>query len=415
MNDHSGGNDTPGRSPTTYESNLVRSDGGDRRRILFVITEDWYFLSHRLHLARSLKEQGWEVGVATAPGQKAAQVRDEGFDYFPVRLRRRSLNPWEAVSATFDIYRVFRKFRPDLTHLVALKPILYGSLAAKLARVPAVICAVAGMGYVFLSSSWKKKLLQTLVQQHYRRMIRGNPRLGVIVQNPDDRDLLLKRKMVRADQVSIIRGSGVDLMRFRPGVNVPGEPIIFTHSRMLWDKGIGELVSAAQLLKSRGVKCRVVLAGIPDSSNPASIPEATLRQWNTKGIVTWLGHRSDIPELLASSHVACLPSYREGAPLSLIEAAACGLALIASDVPGCREVVQHGVNGLLVPVRDPEKLADAIQELVEDRARRNRMGEASRRLAENQLSQETVLRQTQQVYEECGNKQYAKRLGRKAA
>jgi len=371
----------------------------EKPRVLFVVTEDWYFWSHRAHLARAVRDAGYQVGVATAPGTLSTRISEEGFTRLPFRLNRKSLNPLGALGSLAGLSRVFFRFRPHLVHLVALKPILLGSLAARLVRVPSVVCAVAGMGYVFVSNRRRSRLLRGGVEAFYRRFLRGRDNTHLIVQNPDDEEFLVGRSLVFAEQVSRICGSGVDTHRFSHKPEPPGSPVVLLHSRMLWDKGVGELVEAARILRQRGMDFHVVLVGEPDAANPAAIPRETLIAWNREGAVRWLGRREDIPELLTGAHIACLPSYREGAPLSLIEAASSGRPIVTTDVPGCREVVKHGVNGLLVPPRDPKVLATALRQLIESKPLRLRMGVESRKLAERCLSNEVVVQKTLDVYE----------------
>ncbi len=367
-------------------------------RLLYVITEDWYFWSHRLPLARAARAAGWEVIIATAPGNLQRHIEAEGFRSYPLRLRRKGRNPWGELLALLDLAALYRMARPDLVHHVAIKPVLYGSLAARLTGVPAIVNAVVGLGYVFLPGGWKQTALRTIVERIYWCCFLGE-RLTVIFQNPDDRTLFVRRGVVAAHKTVIIAGSGVDTQRFAPAPEPPGEPVILLASRLLWDKGIGELVDAMRLLKQRNIAGRLVLAGAPDPSNPASIPEAQVQQWQQEGILEWLGRRDDMPAVLAQAHIACLPSYREGLPLALIEAASCARALVATDVPGCREIVQHGWNGLLVPARERVALADALQTLLCDAHLRHMMGQRGRTLVLERFSKEIVIAQTFAVYQ----------------
>jgi glycosyltransferase involved in cell wall biosynthesis len=380
---------------------MIQTSQPDRpQHVLFVVTEDWYFCSHRLELAKGLRQRGMRVSVATAEGCMTERIRAAGFEHHPLRLDRQSRNPVSESVTCWDIYRACRRLKPDVVHLVGMKPILYGTAAARLARVPAVMCAVAGMGHVFLPGNWKKTVLRATVQQYYRVQIRGNRDVQVIVQNPDDRDLIVRLGMAHADQVTIIRGAGVDLTQFAPTAEPAGVPVVFTHSRMLWNKGLRELVEAADLLKQRQVACRFVFAGIPDPANPSSIPETTLREWHDRGSIQWLGRRDDIAQLLAKSHLACLPSHGgEGIPLSLIEAAASGKPIVTTDVPGCREVVRHGINGKVVPAKAVEPLANALQELLENGHLRRQMGFESRSIAESELSLQSVQQATWELYQ----------------
>lgn len=370
------------------------------RTILFVAADQAYFLSHRLHLALAAREAGYAVALAAPSGSARSAIEAAGVAVHPLRLRRGSLNPLREFLALADLVRIFRAVRPSLAHLVAVKPILYGVLAARVAGVPTVVCAPAGLGHLYLGQGRGTAYLRRAAEGVYRRLVRGRAGTRVIVQNPDDRDLFLDRGLARAEQVTEIPGSGVDLERFSP-VQEPlaaDPPTVLLHGRMLWDKGVGELVEAARLLRDQGRPVRVVLAGDPDRANPASIPRDRLLAWDREGLVRWIGRREDVPELLGQAHVACLPSYREGLPLSLLEAAASGRPVVATDVPGCREAVIHGRTGFLVPARDPGALADALGLLRDDLSLRRRMGAEGRRLAEERFGRRTIAAQTLAVY-----------------
>ena len=378
----------------------------DKPVLLYLVTEDWYFWSHRLPIARAARAAGWEVLVATRVAEHGERIRREGFRLVPIGLRRRSLAPWREVAAIAELARLYRRERPDLVHHVAMKPVLYGSLAAALAGVPAVVNALAGMGYVFTSSGVKARLLRPLIRTAFRWLL-DRPNSRLILQNPDDIAAMTGAAMtgatvagaaVAAERVALIRGSGVDIQIFRPREEPEGTPVAVMVSRMLWDKGVGELVEAARLLRRREVPLRVVLVGPPDPDNPASIPERQLRDWDAAGDVAWWGERSDIAEIWAKGQIAVLPSHREGLPKSLLEAAACGRPMVAADVSGCREIVKDGVTGLLVPPGDAEGLADALERLARDPDLRRRLGAAARDLVEREFSEEAVVAQTLALY-----------------
>jgi glycosyltransferase involved in cell wall biosynthesis len=311
-------------------------------------------------------------------------------------MRRRSLAPWREAAAIWELVQIYRRERPDLAHHVAMKPVLYGSLAAAIARVPAVVNALAGMGYVFTSLGLKARLLRPFIRVAFRWLL-DRPNSRLVLQNPDD-VAAMTGSMVAPERVALIRGSGVDTVAFAPTAEPEGMPVAAMVSRMLWDKGVADLVEAARLLRRRGVPLRVLLVGSPDPENPASIPERQLREWDASGDLEWWGERSDIAEIWAGSHIAVLPSRREGLPKSLLEAAACGRPLVATDVSGCREVVQEGTTGFLVPPGDPDRLADALERLAQNTELRRRMGAAARELVERELSQETVVEQTMALY-----------------
>ncbi len=372
----------------------------DKPVVLYLVTEDWYFWSHRLPIARAAQAAGWDIVIATRVNSHGDRIRREGFRLVPIRMRRRSLAPWREAAAIAELVRLYRRERPDLVHHIAMKPVLYGSLAAAIAGVPAVINALAGMGYVFTASGVKARTLRPLIRTALRWLLdRRNSRL--ILQNPDDVKAMTGG-MVTAGRVALIRGSGVDIKAFSPPAGTVSEPdgmpVAVMVSRMLWDKGVGELVEAARLLKRRRVPLRVVLVGPPDPENPASIPERQLRDWDGAGDIAWRQARSDIAEIWAQSHIAVLPSHREGLPKSLLEAAACGRPMVAADVSGCREIVLDGLTGLLVPPRNAPRLADALERLALDPDLRRRMGAAARDLVVRELSEEVVVAQTLALY-----------------
>lgn len=368
-------------------------------KLLFLVTEDWYFCSHRLPLARAARAAGYEVVVATRVGRHADAITAEGFKLIPIDLRRRSQNPLRELAAILEITGVYRRERPDLVHHVALKPVLYGSIAARLARVPAVVNALAGLGFVFASASLKARLLRPWVVGALRLLIDAEGS-RLIVQNPDDRRMLVEGRVVASGRVRLIRGSGVDLRRFLPTAEPAGTPLVMLPGRLLRDKGVGEFVAAARLLKAQGVAARFVLVGDGDAENPAAIPDEEIEAWRDDGTVEWWGRCEDMPAVLARSHIVCLPSYREGLPKVLLEAAACARPLVATDVPGCREIVIDGRTGLLVPPRDAPALAAAIGRLLAGPALRAEMGRRGRELVAAEFSEERVAAQTLAVYRE---------------
>ncbi len=370
-------------------------------KLLFLVTEDWYFCSHRLPLARAAKAAGFEVVVATRVNQErhAAAIAAEGFRLVPLGLRRGGQNPLHELAAIGEIARIYRREKPDIAHHVALKPVLYGSLAARLAGVPAVVNALAGMGFIFASETRKARLLRPFVARAFRLLLNAG-RSVLILQNPDDSQMLVEQGVVEPGRVRLIRGSGVDIRRFAPTPDPEGVPLVILPSRLLWDKGVGEFVEAARLLRQQGVQARFALVGDSDPENSAAIDDAQLAAWAASGVVEWWGRRDDMPEVLAQANIVCLPSYREGLPKVLLEAAACARALVATDVPGCREIVIDGYNGLLAPMRDAAGLAAAIHRLVEDARLRHELGQRGRTLVEAELSEEKVVAQTLAIYRE---------------
>jgi glycosyltransferase involved in cell wall biosynthesis len=373
------------------EKNKVRN----KPKLLFVVTEDWYFVSHRLPLAIAASEAGFNVVVATRVRKHAEKIQEAGIGLIPFEMSRRVGNPLRELMALFLLYR---RERPDIVHHVALKPVLYGSIAACMSHLPAQVNAVAGLGWLFISRSRLARLISPTIRWMLARLLSA-PRCRVIVQNPDD-DNLLRQAGVPQSRLRMVRGSGVDTSAFSPAPKPPEPICVVMATRILWDKGVGEFVEAARSLKLTVPEVRFVLVGEPDLDNPASVPEMTLKAWNKENVVEWWGHSDDIAKVFQMAHVVCLPSYREGLPKVLIEAAACGKPIVTTDVPGCREVVRDGNNGLLVPVRDSRALASALLRLIENSELRTEMGRRSREIALAEFSSEHIIAQTLDIYKE---------------
>jgi glycosyltransferase involved in cell wall biosynthesis len=370
---------------------------GAVRKILFFITEDWYFWSHRLPLAKAAKNAGYDVSIVTRASTLSERILAEGFRLIPVDIERRSGNPIKELRTLLSLLKIYLNVRPDIAHHVGLKPILYGSLVARLAGVRATVNALAGLGYIFSSRETKARLLRPFVIAAYRLMLRSRI-TRTIVQNPDDQKMLISEGIVDTERTALIRGSGVDTEYFSVLPEPAGTPVVLLAARMLYDKGVGEFVDAARLLKARNVKARFVLVGDRDPENPTAIPEDVLSTWRRDGVVEWWGHQSDMRSVFAQAHIVCLPSYREGLPKILLEAAACGRAIVTSDVPGCREIVRDHVNGLLVPARQSEPLASALEELVGNPGLRQKYGASGRELVEQEFRVQKIVDQTLDVY-----------------
>lgn len=378
----------------------VASTGPPGPRVLLVVNADWYFLSHRLSLARALRDAGATVLVATgAERGPASDITREGFEYHELALNRRSLAPWRELRTLAMLAGLYRRLQPDLVHHLTIKPVIYGSLAARLAGVTRVVNTIPGLGYMFTGQGGVGRLRASAALRLYQAAFVATPG-RVIFQNADDMRLLTSRGAVRKDLAVVIRGSGVDLDQFSPVDEPPGTPVVMLAARLLWDKGVGEFVEAARLLRERRVACRMVLVGAPDPSNPRQVPQTQVEDWARDGIVEWWGQREDMAAVLAQATLVALPSYREGLPRVLIEAAATARAIVGADAAGTRDVVRHGINGLLVPVRDARALAGAIGELLDNPARRQQMGAAGRRIAVDEFSTDTVNRQTLALYRE---------------
>jgi len=367
-------------------------------KIVFLTTEDYSFLSHRLTLARAAKEAGAEVVIMTRSGRYRTHLEKEGFRIVPWQISRPSLNPLRELYSFFQVLRAYRRERPDLIHHVALKPIVYGCIAAWLCgRIPNVN-TITGLGPVFTNSSAQMHLLRNALLSVFRWIFRPT-NCRVILQNDDDRTLFARLKVSVEERTIVLPGFGVDTEHFRPIPEPAGTPVVMLPARMLKEKGVCEFVSAARHLKDWGVSARMVLVGAPDPRNLGCIAESQLREWEKTGVVEWWGHRHDMPFVLCQSNVVCLPSYREGLPKVLLEAAACGRAIVTTSAPGCADAVRHGENGLLVPIKDARALADAICTLLQNNDLRTKMGAAGRLRALREFSDERVARQTLEIYQ----------------
>ena len=371
--------------------------------VLFANT-DWYLYNFRRSLALALRDAGHEVLLLSPDGAYGARLQELGLHWEPVPMDRRSLNPLREVALLWHLWRLFRRERPALVHGFTIKCAVYGSLAARLAGVPGRVSAVTGLGYVFTSDDAKARWLRPLVRG-LMRLALGGKRARLILQNPDDVALFESARLVDPQDIRLIPGSGVDCVRFAPRADAHtialGQPLrVLLPARLLWDKGLAEFVDAARRLRAQGRTLEFLLAGTPDPGNPAAAPETMVQGWVDEGVLQWLGHVDDMPALFRSVDMVVLPSYREGLPKGLIEAAACGLPLVTTDVPGCREVVTDGENGLRVPVRDAGALAAAIARLQDDPVLAQRLGAAARQRALDEFDERIVIDRTMAVYRE---------------
>jgi len=368
--------------------------------LLIVVNVAWFFFSHRLPIALAAKAAGYDVHVVS--GAKSHQERQKfashGLTFHEIPLSRGGANPLKDWATIRAMAAAFRTVRPDIVHLVTIKPLLYGGLLGRFTGVQRVICAVSGLGYVFVAKGRVAQLRRWLLSKLLRLSI-GHPKAHVILQNNDDLEELSSRGILPHCTTHLIRGSGVDLERFRPHPEVSGTPRVLLPARLLVDKGIGEFCAAADLLAERNVHGEFVLVGPLDPDNPSGISRPELEKLTESGQVTWLGQQDDMPDVLRNSHVVVLPSYREGLPKALIEAAAAGRPIVTTDVPGCRDVVEEGVSGILVPARNAPCLADAIEALLVSPELRRTYGLAGRRKAEAEFGVESVVGQTLALYE----------------
>jgi glycosyltransferase involved in cell wall biosynthesis len=371
-------------------------------KVALVAHWDWVLHHFRMPIARMLRDAGCDVVMVCPDGPHVQAFLDEGLRWAAWRVERRSVNPLREARAVAALAGVYRRERPDLVHHFTVKPNLYGSVAARLTHVPVVLNMFSGLGYVF-SDDGRASRLRRAVGPLMRWSFAGE-QVHMLALNEEDLQGLRKAGLATPER-SRIMPEGVDLDRFRPGVGftAEGPPTVLLACRLLHDKGVGELAAAARIVRERGIELRVQIAGEPDPGNPSSVSAHEIASWASEGLVDFLGRRTDMPELLRSADVAVLPThYKEGAPRFLMEAAASGLPLVATDVQGCRDLVHPGINGFLIPPRSPDALADALAELAKDESLRRRLGAGSRTLAEETFGEAHVTHAHLQLYRDVG-------------
>lgn len=356
-------------------------------KLIFLAAEDWSFLAHRMPMARAARDAGFDVAVITRVNraETCAAIESGGIRVIPFNWQRRSINLIAALREISAIRKIYAAERPNIVHHVAIKPIIWGTLAAIGAGMKRVVNAPTGLGYIFTSQDFLARGLRVIVSPLLRFCMRS-PRVWTVLENSDDLRDLIADGMIIADRATLIRGCGIELDIHTTLLEPDGPITIGIAARMLHDKGIMPLVQAIQMVRQRGLDIRLLMAGTPDAENHASLTDAEMAQISAMPGITVLGQIADIRALWARCHIAVLPSRREGLPKALLEAAAAQRAIIATDVPGCREICVDGVNGIRVPVDDARALADAIQVLAQNPALRACYAAASRAMAEGDLS-----------------------------
>jgi glycosyltransferase involved in cell wall biosynthesis len=370
-------------------------------RLLIVVNSIYFFLSHRLPIAEAAMARGFEVHVAGEFEQpsEAAELRMRGIHFHELETARGSVRVGRGLRLALRLLRLYRRIRPDIVHHVTAKPVIFGSLAARLMPRMAVVNAVSGLGYAFASRDLLARFLKLPMRTAYRVSMTGRRTHGIFQNETDAATVMGYRK--KTPQTHIIGGSGVDLRRFQPTPEPRSAPTILLPARMLRDKGVIEYCEAASLVMRKVPSARFLMAGRLDRGNPAALSYSEVEGLcRTHGVV-WLGESAEMPELMAAAHVICLPSYREGAPKALIEACASARAIVTTNVPGCSSVVVDGVNGLLVPPRDSRRLADGIERLLADDELRARMGGEGRKRAESLFGVNAVVQCTLSIYQQA--------------
>jgi glycosyltransferase involved in cell wall biosynthesis len=365
-------------------------------KVLLFANTDWYLYNFRLSLANALRDKGAEVVLLSPNGEYVKNLRDAGFRWVSLPMSRDGMNPFKELNTLWRIKEVYRSERPDIVHHFTVKCVLYGSIAAHWTRIRVIVNAITGLGYIFSASGWKGGVLRQLARLFYRHALKSTQ---VVFQNKEDRTTFINLKLINPASTYIIPGSGINLNLFTPSPEPQGIPVVMFAARMLWEKGVGDFVQAAQILKSESIQARFVLVGDTYTDNPSAVSPRQLAAWNEEGIIEWWGWRDDMAEVLSQSSIVCLPTYyKEGVPRVLTEAAASARPIVSSNIIGCHEVVHEGVNGLMVPPKDPISLALALRKLIENPLERARMGSEGRKIAEQFFAQEKIIQKTFDVY-----------------
>ena len=364
-------------------------------KILLFANTDWYLYNFRFSLAKDLRALGHEVILVSPHGDVQDLLQRDGFQWIPFELSRQSINPFGEIVAILRLVRLYQNIKPDIVHHFTIKPVIYGSMAAHWTGIKGIINSITGLGHLFINADRATRMLRTIASHLYRMNLYGTQ---VIFENPEDRDIFIEKRLIKAQQSHLILGTGVDVDKYRPTHRSNDTPVVLFSSRMLVTKGLVEYIEAARSLKQKGLNARFAIAGRTDPGNPASISEEQIEAWRQSEMMEWWGWQEDMPAALARADIFCLPSYREGVPNALLEAAACGLSIVTTDVPGCRDVVTNGVNGWLVPVRNSDALANALETLITNSELRLKMGNAGREIALNQFSMAKVNRETLAIY-----------------
>ena len=368
-----------------------------KSKLLIVVNTDWGFLAYRLPIALEAKRLGWQVFVATPDTGDAYLIKEAGLNHVTLNMSRKGLNPLNEIKTIYDFWRLYNNLSPQIVHHVTVKPIIYGSLVASFINKSFVVNAISGLGYVFTSLP-KNNIIRFLTTFLYKIAL-NRPKSKTIFQNPDDLNLFIQEGMVEKSKTRLILGSGVNCSVFSPMPAKVGDVMVMLPARMLFDKGIYEFVNAVTLLKADYPKVKFVLVGRADDGNPAIIPTKQLRAWEMAGLIEWWGYKRNMNEVLNMATMVVLPSYREGLPKVLLEAAACSKPIISTNVPGCKEIVRHEVNGLLIPAKDEVALAEAIRRLLDNPEFARQLGENGREIVINEFSEELVVEKTFEVYD----------------
>jgi glycosyltransferase involved in cell wall biosynthesis len=376
-------------------------------KIILFANTDWNLFNYRLTLARNLKAKGHDLLLLSPDGNYSKKIKTCGFDWQLFNVSRSGINPIKETFTILHLAQYYRHEKPDLVHHFTSKCVIYGSLAARLAGVNRIVNSVTGMGYVFIQNNFINSAIRPLIILLYKIALKNST---VLFQNQHDMDFFTSHHLVNTNQSKLIPGSGVDTRKFKPTLPPVGNLLVVLPARMIWDKGIREFVEAAKIIKGKGIKARFALVGAPDKGNPSSITESQLKKWEKSGYIEYWGWEEDMAAVYQKSSIVCLPSYREGLAKSLIEAAASGRSLVASDIPGCQEVVKEGINGFLVPPKQVLPLAEALENILLDTKLRKKMGVESRKIATSCFSAQKINAETITEYNKLFNVSQVRKL-----
>jgi glycosyltransferase involved in cell wall biosynthesis len=370
-----------------------------KKKLLFLVNVDWFFISHRLPIAIAASKSGFEVHIAASMTGQENILREAGFIFHDIPISRDSVGPFSFIKTMSEIIKLFRAVKPDLVHLITIKPILLGGIAARIVGINGVIAAISGLGYVFIDKGLIASTRRWAVKVLYRISL-GHKNLRVICQNLTDLNYIQKTTSLPNRSLTVIDGSGVSLQKFQYKVDTNKIPKVIMASRMLKDKGVLEFVEAAKIIQNSGIQAAFILVGSPDPGNPTSIPISQIQDWEKKDILEFWGHQEDMNKILGQASIIALPSYREGFPKVLIEAAAVGRPVVTTDVAGCRDAIYNGITGVLVPPKDSNALAEEIKKLIASPETCHKMGMEGRKMAEDRFDEKITIERHLSIYDQ---------------
>ncbi|HAD26787.1 MAG TPA: glycosyltransferase family 1 protein [Alphaproteobacteria bacterium] len=388
----------------------TKDEGGKqdpmKKRLLYVVNDPRYFVTHRLPLAHRVVEEGYEVHIAL-PFETAALPASKDLELITsnqikahnIPLSRSGTNPYNEIKTIIHLNRIIREIQPDVIHGITIKAVLYSGILSLNRKQTAAVFAIPGLGHVFIANGLKAKLIRFLASNWYRLVFR-NSRAIAIFQNEFDSEYFVRNRYLKSEQIILIPGCGVDIEKFHPSPKEPSEPIVvMLPARLQVDKGVQDFVDAAAILKNKGLQVRMVLVGYADFDRPGGVTEEQLKRWQNEYSVEWWGHSTNMPATLQKAHIICLPSHGgEGFPKVLIEAAACGLPIVTTNIPGCRDSVRKNQTALIVEPKNPIQLADALETFITAPELRARFGAAGRELVKQHYTEPMFINRSLEVY-----------------